>query len=121
MSGEKNLPDMLRRFEEAMVEAGRRLLEINLLLDGVITDILGAVSGNVVEISADFPHYGAGGHRVFHSLRVFIDDGTGKVVVATEEGEDVPWEELGVSVKDYIANTIVLRLISEANYDSLRH
>ncbi len=121
MDGEKNLSEILLRFEETMIEAGRRLFDINLLLDGVMADILGALEGNIVEISADFPHYGADGHRVYHSLRIFINEESGKITIVTEEGTDIPWEELGVSVKDFIANTVVLGLISDAKYESSRH
>jgi hypothetical protein len=114
------IPEILRRFEETMVETGRRLLDINLQLDGLMREILTAVEGNRIPLETDFPHYGAEGHRVLNAAEMVLDRDTGAIAVVTAEGEPVPWEELGVSTKDFIANIIMLRLISDANYEDLR-
>lgn len=120
MTGGGGIPEILRRFEEIMVETGRKLLDINLLLDELMRDLLASVEGNRVPLETDFPHYGAEGHRILVAAEMVLDADTGAIAVATEGGELVPWEELGVSTKDFIANIIVLRLISDANYEDLR-
>jgi hypothetical protein len=120
MTSGGGIPEILRRFEETMVETGRKLLDINLLLDELMLSILTAMEGNRVPLETDFPHYGAEGHRVLNAAEMVLDRDNGAIAVITQEGEQVPWEELGVSTKDFIANIIVLRLISDANYGDLR-
>lgn len=120
MTNPGNIPELLRRFEEIMVEAGRKLVDINFLLDQLMREVLTSIEGKKIPLETDFAHYGADGHRVLHAAGANLDVETGSITVATLEGEQVPWEELGVSTKDYIANIIVLRLISDSNYENLR-
>jgi hypothetical protein len=120
MPGNRNMPEILRRFEETMVETGRKLIDINFLLDELMREVLATVDGKRSPLETDFAHYGEEGHRILHATEAILDVESGSITVATVEGEPVPWEELGVSTKDFIANIIVLRLISDSNYEDLR-
>lgn len=120
MPDNAHIPELLRRFEAAMVETGRKLIDINLLLDGLMKDVLSSIEGNRFPLETDFAHYGNSGHRVLHAIEVVLDAESGTITVHTAEGEPVLWEELGVSTKDYMANIIVLKLISDANFEALR-
>ncbi len=111
------ITDILRNFEDTMVEAGRRLFEINLLLDTLIREILSTIEGRQFPLEARFPHYGEDGYRLVQPVKITMNEESETISITTDDDEEIPWEELGVSIKDFIANIIVLQLISDSNYE----
>ena len=102
-----------------MVETGRKIFEINLILDTLIREILSTVEGRQFPLNAPFPHYGDRGYNLIHPVSIIMNEKSETVSITTIDDVEIPWEELGVSTKDFIANIIVLKMVSDGTFQRL--
>jgi hypothetical protein len=117
----ENMHDKIARYDTILMNVGMKILEAGTILDMLIKEILLDTSGHSIEVSASVP-VRQGGAFIMIPLRgiCYNPDLDAIDLLRTENDQFFSWNELDISAKDLILNTIVLAMSSEDLYNKFR-
>jgi len=118
----ENIQDRLARYDSIMMNVGMKILEAGTILDMLIKEILLTRTGNSIDVSAAIPVRKGAGFTMITAERVSYNPDFSSVDLHIAENDQIfSWNELDISAKDLILNTIVLALSSEDLYNQFRN
>ncbi|HPJ38703.1 MAG TPA: hypothetical protein PLT75_09680 [Spirochaetota bacterium] len=118
----ENIQDRLARYDSIMMNVGMKILEAGTILDMLIKEILLTRTDHSIDVSAAIPVRKGAGFTMITAKRVSYNPDYSSVDLHLEENDKIfSWNELDISAKDLILNTIVLALSSEDLYNQFRN
>lgn len=98
-----------------------KILEAGTILDTLIKEILLDREDHTIEVTASVPaRLGAGFTMISATGICYNPDINSIDLTLAEEGQFFPWNELDISAKDLILNTVVLALSSDDLFNQFR-
>jgi hypothetical protein len=117
----KELADKIKKYDDAMVDVGARLFEINMIIDDIIREIAILSGKDGVRIDMNFPFCEKGEYVSLMAVRVFFDSDSEQVLIELSDGrQGIAWTDLSLSVKDMLANAVILKLAADTIYLDLQ-
>ncbi len=118
----EDLKARMKRYEDLMVEAGSRLLEIGSTLDVLARDILSLNDHRVMPVEMEIAYMDEmGKHRIARTESLRWDRDENELVLSLRRPRrSVRWSLLSASVKDMLLNAIIIGLSAELLYEDFR-
>ena len=117
----ENKQDRLARYDEIMMNVGMKIMEAGTILDMLMKEILLEQPDHTMEVAVSVPVLRGAGFTMISVRNAVFNQDTGSLSLQlTENDQFFSWNELDISAKDLILNTIVLALSSEDLYNQFR-
>lgn len=117
----EDIHDKLSRYDTILINVGMKMLEAGTILDMLIKEILLDKPGHSIEVSASVPVRQGEAFTMIPLRSICYNSDLDSIdLQRTENDQFFSWNELDISAKDLILNTIVLAMSSEDLYNQFR-
>jgi len=113
--------DFYAEFNEMIIDIGSRMFDLQILQGKYITDLLGSLSADHMELDMNIPLFNGDSYSTVHLESIYYDheDDMVKVAVAGKKEMILLWSDIDVASQNEILQTVHFNCMSEKSFNDL--